>query len=96
MIMGYWYFRYPFKTMGISQNYHGSYSHKKYSTGNKKDYPIDEAGSDTGRDWMYAMNDLVVKKIYGLVFNKMQQILNSNSDIEFSENLITLNSEKQM
>lgn len=64
--MGYWYFRYPFKTMGISQNYNGSYSHKKYSTGNRKDYPIDEAGSDTGRDYMYAMNDLVVKKIYGL------------------------------
>lgn len=64
--MGYWYFRYPFKVMGISQNYDGSYSHKKYSTGNRKDYPIDEAGSDTGRDWMYAMNDLIVKKIYGL------------------------------
>lgn len=64
--MGYWYFRYPFKTMGISQNYNGSYSHRKYSTGNRKDYPIDEAGSDTGRDWMYAMNDLIVKKIYGL------------------------------
>lgn len=64
--MGYWYFRYPFKVMGISQDYDGSYSHRKYSTGNRKDYPIDEAGSDTGRDWMYAMNDLVVKKIYGL------------------------------
>ena len=64
--MGYWYFRYPFKVMGISQNYNGSYSHRKYSTGNRKDYPIDEAGSNTGRDWMYAMNDLVVKKIYGL------------------------------
>lgn len=64
--MGYWYFRYPFKTMGISQNYNGSYSHRKYSTGNRKDYPIDEAGSDTGKDWMYAMNDLVVKRIYGL------------------------------
>lgn len=59
------YFIYPFKTMGISQGYSGSYSHKKYSTGNRKDYPIDEAGSDTGRDYMYAPVDLVVKKIYG-------------------------------
>lgn len=64
--MGYFYFRYPFKTMGISQDYDGSYSHKKYSTGNRKDWPIDEAGSGTGRDWMYAPVDLVVKRIYGL------------------------------
>lgn len=64
--MGYFYFLYPFKVMGISQSYDGGYSHRKYSTGNRKDYPIDEAGADTGRDWMYAMNDLVVKRIYGL------------------------------
>ena len=48
-----------------SQTYDGSYSHRKYSTGNKKDYPIDEAGADTGRDYMYAPADVVVKKIYG-------------------------------
>ena len=52
--MAWQYLIYPFKVMGISQTYDGSYSHRKYSTGNKKDYPIDEAGADTGRDYMYA------------------------------------------
>lgn len=63
--MAWQYLIYPFKVMGISQTYDGSYSHRKYSTGNKKDYPIDEAGADTGRDYMYAPADVVVKKIYG-------------------------------
>lgn len=65
MDMAWQYFIYPFKVMGISQTYNGSFSHRKYSTGNRKDYPIDEAGADTGRDWMYAPADMVVKKIYG-------------------------------
>lgn len=59
------YLIYPFKVMGISQTYDGSYSHRKYSTGNRKDYPIDEAGADTGRNYMYAPADVVVKRIYG-------------------------------
>ncbi len=63
--MTFQYLIYPFKTMGISQTYNGDYSHRKYSTGNRKDYPIDEAGADTGRDYMYAPADVVVKRIYG-------------------------------
>lgn len=59
------YLTYPFKTMGISQGYNGSYSHAKYSKGKPADYPIDEAGADTGKDWMYAPVDLKVMKIYG-------------------------------
>lgn len=59
------YLTYPFKTMGISQGYFGSYSHAKYSKGKPADYPVDEAGANTGRDWMYAPVDLKVMKIYG-------------------------------
>lgn len=59
------YADYPFKTMGISQSYNGSYSHEKYSKGSRKDYPVDEAGSDTGKDYMYAPFDMVIKRVYG-------------------------------
>ncbi|MEG1298300.1 MAG: SH3 domain-containing protein [Anaerovoracaceae bacterium] len=59
------YSDYPFKTMGITQSYNGSYSHEKYSKGNRKDYPVDEAGANTGKDYMYAPFDLIVKRVYG-------------------------------
>ena len=59
------YAEYPFKTMGISQGPSGSYSHAKYSQGSPKDYPVDEAGANTGKDYMYAPCDVVVMKIYG-------------------------------
>lgn len=60
------YAEYPFKAMGISQGPSGSYSHTKYSQGSPKDYPIDEAGANTGKDYMYAPCDVVVMKIYGV------------------------------
>lgn len=59
------YLTYPFKTMGISQDHNGSYSHAKYSEGTPADYPVDETGADSGRDWMYATVDWKVMKIYG-------------------------------
>lgn len=59
------YLTYPFKTMGISQDHNGSYSHAKYSEGKPADYPVDETGADRGSDWMYAPVDLKVMKIYG-------------------------------
>lgn len=60
------YLTYPFKTMVITQSYTGTYSHLPHTTGNLKDYPIDEAGKDTGRDPFYAPCKLKVVKIYGV------------------------------
>ena len=60
------YLTYPFKTMRITQTYNGTTSHKPHTTGNLKDFPIDEGGKDGGRDPMYAPCDLIVKRIYGV------------------------------
>lgn len=60
------YLKYPVKTMGISQNYNGKYSHYGESHGNPCAYPIDDACSDSGRDYFYAPCDLVVKRVYGV------------------------------
>lgn len=60
------YLTYPFKTMRITQTYNGNTSHKPHTTGNIKDFPIDEGGADSGRDAMYAPCDLKVVRIYGV------------------------------
>lgn len=60
------YLTYPFKTMRITQTYNGTTSHKPHTTGNLKDFPIDEGGKDGGRDPMYAPCDLIIKRIYGV------------------------------
>lgn len=58
---------YPMKKMKITQSYNGSVSHLPYSSGNKKDYPIDEAGADSGRDYMLCPCDkMKVVRIYGV------------------------------
>ncbi len=58
---------YPCKVMGISQGYSGSYSHTPHTTGTPKDYPWDDACSDTGRDWMYCPCDkMKITRIYGV------------------------------
>ena len=60
------YLTYPFKTMRITQNYLGTTSHYPHTTGNIKDYPIDEAGKDAGRDPFYCpCDELKIVKIYG-------------------------------
>ncbi len=51
------YMIYPLKNMRITQNYLGSTSHREHTTGSPKDYPIDEAGKDTGRDPIYCPCD---------------------------------------
>lgn len=51
------YMIYPLKNMRITQNYLGSTSHREHTTGSPKDYPIDEAGKDTGRDEVYCPCD---------------------------------------
>ncbi len=61
------YLIYPCKTMRITQTYNGTTSHKPHTTGNYKDYPIDEGCSDTGRDYMYCpCDEMVVKRVYGV------------------------------
>lgn len=60
------YLKYPTKTMGISQNYNGKYSHYDESHGNPSAYPIDEACGNTSRDYFYAPCDLIIKRIYGV------------------------------
>lgn len=60
------YLKYPCKTMNITQSYLGKYSHAPNVSGNPKDYPIDEAGADTGRDYFYAPCDMKIVRIYGV------------------------------
>ena len=58
---------YPFKTMRITQNYNGTTSHKPHSTGNPKDYPLDEGADDGGRSWMYCdCDELEIVRITGV------------------------------
>ena len=59
------YLIYPFKTMNISQTYSNG-EHLQHNTGFPKDYPIDEAGADTGRDWFYCpCAEMIITKLYG-------------------------------
>lgn len=61
------YLIYPVKNMKITQSYKGSYSHSGNYNGKPADYPIDEAGSGSGREYMYCPCDsMVVKRIYGV------------------------------
>lgn len=59
------YLVYPCEIMRITQNYSGNTSHYPHTSGSPKDYPIDEACKDTGRNWMYCpCDEMVVKRNY--------------------------------
>lgn len=61
------YVIYPFKNMRITQTYNGGTSHKPHTTGNLKDYPIDEGGKDTGREAVYCpCDEIKIKRVYGV------------------------------
>lgn len=61
------YLTYPLKKMRITQSYTGTASHKPHCTGTPKDYPIDDGGADSGRDYMYCpCDEMVVRRIYGV------------------------------
>lgn len=61
------YITYPCKVMRITQNYNGKTSHAPHTTGNPKDYPFDEACSDTGKEGFYCpCDEVVVVKKYGV------------------------------
>ncbi len=58
------YLIYPCKVMRITQSYDGSVSHKPHTLGTPKDYPIDEACRDSGREGLYCPCDemkLIIK-----------------------------------
>ena len=59
------YLIYPTKTIGITQDYLGTFSHTKYYKGKPQSFPWDEAGKDGGRDYMYCPCDEVeIKRLY--------------------------------
>lgn len=58
---------YPMLKMKITQSYNGTASHLPYSTGNKKDYPVDEAGTNSGRDYMFCpCAKMKIVRLYGV------------------------------
>lgn len=61
------YATYPCKVMNITQGYTGSYTHSQHNTGSPKDYPWDEACSNSGRDWMFCpCDEMKVVRICGV------------------------------
>lgn len=61
------YLIYPVKTMNITQDYASSFSHKPHSTGDMKDYPIDEACENSGRSYCYCpCDEMKVVRVYGV------------------------------
>ncbi len=61
------YLVFPMECLNISQGYGGTTSHLPHNTGTPKDWPIDCAGKDTGRDWFLCPCDEVkVVRIYGV------------------------------
>lgn len=61
------YLTYPLKKMRITQSYSGTVSHKPHTLGTPKDYPVDDGGADSGRDYMYCpCDEMVIRRIYGV------------------------------
>ena len=81
------YLTYPVKNMRITQTYAGGASHKPHTTGSPKDYPIDEGGKDTGREYMYCpCDEVIVKRIYGVGTSGTNTLwLQSTSKVYFAD-----------
>lgn len=81
------YLTYPMKTMKISQGYIGNYSHNPHSAGAPKDYPWDEAGADSGREYCYCPCDkMKVVKVYGVGNGGTNTIwLESTTKVDFAD-----------
>lgn len=81
------YLIYPCKFMRITQSYTGTTSHKPHTTGTPGDYPVDEGGKDTGRDYMYCpCDEMVVKRIYGVGNKGVNTLwLQSTSKVTFAD-----------
>ena len=58
---------YPMKTVNITQSYTGSFSHNPHFTGTPQGFPIDDAGIDRGRDFVFCpCDEMVITRIYGV------------------------------
>lgn len=81
------YLIYPMKTMKISQSYTGNYSHNPHSQGSPKDYPWDEAGENSGREYFYCPCDkMKVVRVYGVGGGGTNTIwLESTSKVKFAD-----------
>lgn len=81
------YLTYPFKTMRITQGYLGTTSHKPHTTGSPKDWPIDEGGADSGRDWFYCpCDEIKIMKIYGVGNGGVNTMwIQSTSKVNFAD-----------
>ena len=81
------YLTYPMKTMKITQGYTGNYSHNPHSAGSPKDYPWDEAGADSGREYFYCPCDkMKVVRVYGVGGSGTNTIwLESTSKVDFAD-----------
>lgn len=81
------YFTYPCKVMRITQSYTGTTSHLPHTTGNPKDYPIDEGCEDSGRGYMYCpCDEMVIKRITGVQARGTNTFwLESTSEVDFAD-----------
>ena len=81
------YLTYPLKNMNVSQTYSGSTSHMPHTQGYPKDYPWDESGKDTGREYMYCpCDEMKVVRIYGVGNTGTNTIwLESTSKVVFAD-----------
>ncbi len=81
------YLIYPCKTMNITQTYYDGYTHSQHNTGNPKDYPWDEAGAGSDRDYMYCpCDEMMVMRIYGVGGAGANTIwLQSTSKVDFAD-----------
>ena len=81
------YLTYPTKVMRITQTYLGGTSHYPHTTGTPKDYPIDEACSDSGREWFYCpCNEMELIRIYGVGNGGTNTIwLQSTGKVDFAD-----------
>lgn len=60
------YLTYPLAVMNITQN-HSEGNHLSHSGKTPRNYPIDDGGSDSGRDWFYCpCDEMKVVRIYGV------------------------------
>ncbi len=81
------YLVYPTKVMRITQTYLGETSHYPHTTGTPKDYPIDEACSDAGREWFYCpCDEMKLIRIYGVGNGGTNTIwLESTGKVDFAD-----------
>jgi murein DD-endopeptidase MepM/ murein hydrolase activator NlpD len=76
---------YPFKTIRITQSYSEG-AHKKHTTGDYKDYPLDDGGKDGNRDYFHCPCDhMTVKRLYGNADVGYHIWLESNEKVDFAD-----------